>query len=99
MTYASWSRRRRRNRQGSPRSPARKRKAGLDQARAMENARPMRRMTRKRTANRSECRGFWVLPVPPGQENGAASGVVSRVGERRTCGLSCGGWAGPSDKG
>lgn len=57
MIYASWSRKRRRNRQESQGSPARKRKAGLDQAWGMESARPMIRMTRKRTANRSECWG------------------------------------------
>lgn len=63
MIYASWSKRRKRNSQESLESPARKRKAEWDQARWMGSARPMRRKTRRKMANRSECWGFWVLPV------------------------------------
>lgn len=53
MIYASWSRRRRRSRQESLGNPARRRKAGLDQAWWMESVRSMRRKTRKKMANRS----------------------------------------------
>lgn len=53
MICASWSRSRRRSRQESLGSPARKKKVGPDQAWGTESARPMRRTTRKKTANRS----------------------------------------------
>jgi len=59
MICGSWSRRRRRSRQESLGSPTRKRKAGSDQAWVMESARPTKRMTRKKMANRSQCWGFW----------------------------------------
>jgi hypothetical protein len=52
MIYASWSKRRKRSRQESLGSLARKKKAGLDQAWGMESAKPMIRMTRKKTVNR-----------------------------------------------
>lgn len=77
MIYASWSRRRRRNRQESLGSPARKRKGGLDQVWWMESARPMRRKTRKKMANRSECWGLWVLPV---SARGRERNCFSRAG-------------------
>lgn len=87
MIYASWSRRRRRNRQESLGSPARKRKGGLDQPWWMESGRPMRRKTRKKMANRSERWGLWVLPVERCQGNRTVSIVLGA----RARGL-CIGW-------
>lgn len=72
MIYVSWSRRRRTNRRESLESPVRKKKAGLEQAWVMENARLVIRMTRRKMASRSD----WWDPEELELEGAVGAGEV-----------------------
>lgn len=77
MISASWSRRRRRNRQESLGSLARKRKDGLEQALGTGSVKRTTRMRRRKTASRSE---RWASSAASGSKGATSAGLCSGRG-------------------